>query len=220
MKKIIFFTIIINISFISILFAGAFHEYVYKCEMDSIKQFIENGVDINSKDSVGSYALSIALYEDTCGKVKNSDKKRYDLVKLLIDNGADVNQGTFPAFYDAYNCGTYAVKCYDLFVEKGADLQSKVLNKHYEDDSRSYYLNPLTIIFDRAHHNYKYDIKKNYIKPYIPSIRYLLEKKVDPNLLLEKMSALDVAFEIGELELVKLLKKYNAKKRIDIENIK
>lgn len=216
MKKILLFISSSVVTLFTLAYAGAFHEYVRNCDMASVKKFIDNGVDINSLDDSKEPPLYHALIAGGCGKGVQGDKKRYELVKLLVDNGADVTLGEwFPAYFGAYNCNTYANKCYDLFVEKGADL-----NNSYKQFNNVGFtdLTPLTHIFFFNSYNWK----RNNISS-MPAIKYLLGKGVEVNSIIDfgshggKKSILDIAFEVGNFELINLLKKYGAKKRIDIE---
>jgi len=79
-------------------------------------------------------------------------------------------------------------------------------------------MTPLSIIFQDIY-RYRFN-KNNNLKSKLPSIKYLLGKGLDANIVTlygGKKSLLDIAYDIGDFELINLLKKYNAKKRIDLE---
>ncbi len=217
MKKILCFSIITTLIIFTLAYAGVFHEYIGKCDNVNVKKLIENGIDINSLED-GNPPLWYALSNDgVCGKGIQNDKKRYELVKLLIDNGGDANLGEYaPTYFYAYNCNTYAIKCYDLFIGKGADLLIK--KEYFGPEKKIYYMTPLSIIFQDIY-RYRFN-KNNNLKSKLPSIKYLLGKGLDANIVTlygGKKSLLDIAYDIGDFELINLLKKYNAKKRIDLE---
>jgi ankyrin repeat protein len=233
MKKIIFFISLNVVVLFTIAYAGAFHEYVSKCDMASVKKFIDAGVDINAIDTPSeSPPLWYAINNyDGCGKGSSGDKKKYEMVKLLLENGADVNYGSDenilsdPVYFYAYRCGSYAIKCYDLLIQKGADITFK--KQQLDRDLKTYYSTPLTEIFrdivmDLEVERNRSKVQKS-VKDKIPSIKYLLAKEVDVNDIVHigdsgpKKSMLDIAFEAGDFELINLLKKHGAKKRIDIE---
>ena len=78
---------------------------------DVVKFLIDNGVDLNHKDSVGWTALMFA-----------ATWERMEIVKLLIDNGADLNitnYGKTALMYAAWNGSTEVVK---TLIEIGANI--------------------------------------------------------------------------------------------------
>ena len=226
MKKISI-TIIAVFTFFSLIYAGAFHDYVQKCDMASIKKFVTHGVDINSMDDVGFSPLHIAmLSEDVCGKGIKGDKKRFNLVSYLLKNGADANIvkddsiGRYPPFFSCHNCNSYAVKCYELITKNKAELKNDYTS-NIDSDGNEYTENALSIIFSDLYFNYQVHGKVD-CRYKIPSIKYLLDKKLEVNNIIfygnkGKKTILDMAFEIGNFKIISLLKKYGAKKRIDIE---
>ncbi len=232
MKKILFFIFLSILTLLTFAYADAFHEYVENCNLDGVKKFVDAGVDINANDSSSAHIpgvdktyyyqpLYYALGTRSCGKGISGDKKKYELIKYLLDNGADVNlkfgyDGETPLYFLAYDCGTYAIKCYDLFIGKGADLS--VVNENMFNDAVS----PLTYIFEGFYGQSKSELRES-LQLKIPTIKYLLEKELDPNIIVinrhrrEEKSMLDIAYELGDFNLINLLKKHGAKKRIDIE---
>lgn len=57
-----------------------FFKAVVKGDLKEVNRFLDQGIDINSKDSQGRTAIMIATYA-----------KNAEMVKVLIDKGADVN---------------------------------------------------------------------------------------------------------------------------------
>ena len=58
MRKIIGFSLLSILFFISIIYAGAFHEFIGKCDMENVKKFVAAGVDIKGTfEDTGSSPL-------------------------------------------------------------------------------------------------------------------------------------------------------------------
>ncbi|WP_028329847.1 ankyrin repeat domain-containing protein [Brachyspira alvinipulli] len=79
--KSIFYSIVI-IFFTSALTFSNNHFFVavHKGDINSVSQYLKNGIDINMQDNRKRTALMIAVY-----------KNDINMVKLLVDNNADVN---------------------------------------------------------------------------------------------------------------------------------
>jgi ankyrin repeat protein len=221
MRKILLF-IIISIGVLSTLaHGGAFHDYIHNCDYTSVKKFIDAGIDINSLNENRTSPLWHALATIKCGENAEGDRKKYNLIKLLLDNGVNVNGPVgvpdylyLPDYFYGYKCRTNGIKCYELFAGKGADLLY-VLKEQ---------TTPLTLLFYDLEIQNRVNSKtaKQQIQIYTPTIRYLLEKGVNPNILVElgnqgHTSILDIAYNIGDFNVITLLKKHGAKKKIDIE---
>ena len=219
LKKILAILLLSNFLFVSIIYAGAFHEYIYKCDMESVKKFVAAGVDINGTvEDIGSSPLSSAT-SASCGVGPQADTKKYNLIKYLIDNGAVVTKCDYVDcdFFGCHECNTKAIQCYELFKNKGMDISSIT-----EFGKNALF----TIISDIWHDSglsfkTKSDVNRK-ISIKLPAIKYLLKEGVDVNIIVDcgdygKKSMLDLAFDIGNFELINLLKKYDAKKRVDIE---
>lgn len=79
-------------------------------------------------DNVGKFINKLNFWQETPLLIAIGNK-RYDIVKLLVDNGAEVNglneQSKIPLIYAAEKGNFDIVKC---LVEKGADVNSKSIN--------------------------------------------------------------------------------------------
>jgi pectate lyase len=88
------------------------HQAVHLGDLEKVKEFLEQGIDINAKDENGQTSLYIA--------VRNDNK---EIVKLLIDKGADANvkdaQGGSP-LYIAVSAENNSMA--ELLIKSGADV--------------------------------------------------------------------------------------------------
>ena len=225
MKKILF-VISILFCFFSYLFAGAFHDAIYKCDIAKVKQYIELEVDVNQRNDnlthitpLGIVLKGEGLKTINCGKGKNADRKMFQMIKLLVKNGADVNLNPATSrehtpIYTAFECKSYAIQCYNFLIKEGADI------KHTSNELLSEY-NSLNWFIIMIQINKKNVPFKNSF--YLPIVKYLLEKGLNPNLMMQHNSAevdstaLDIAFEIGDIKLIKLLKIYGAKTKAQLD---
>jgi len=85
-------------------------------DVESVKALISSGIDINTKDSIGSTVLHYAV-----------ESGNEDLVTLLIDNGAEVNakddwEGATP-LYKAVSAGYRRIV--QLLLAKGANVNAR-----------------------------------------------------------------------------------------------
>ena len=87
------------------------HMAVLQGNLDAVKQHIEAGSDLNTKDAWGSTPLTIAITFD-----------RTEIAKALIDAGADLNtrnkEGSTPIYIAAFFCRPEIVQA---LLDKGAD---------------------------------------------------------------------------------------------------
>jgi ankyrin repeat protein len=88
------------------------HGAVHSGDLEKVKEFLEQGTDINAKDEDGDTPLHIAVEQDY-----------NDIAKLLIDRGADVNAGDqkdyTPLYSAIWNRNRDLV---GLLIGKGADV--------------------------------------------------------------------------------------------------
>jgi ankyrin repeat protein len=95
--------------------------FIKKNSILEIEQFIQNGGDVNKKkDKYGYSPLMVAL------NINNKDK---DIIKLLLDNGADVNTisnyGMTPLMV-AFNINNKKDKdIIKLLLDNGADVNAQ-----------------------------------------------------------------------------------------------
>ena len=98
------------------------HLAAYLGDMEKLKKYLQDEIDINSQEDFGSTALHAAA---------NSGKK--DIVEFLISKGANVDAkdayyGVTPLYYAAmHNYEDIA----DLLLAKGADVNAKEEDGHY-----------------------------------------------------------------------------------------
>jgi ankyrin repeat protein len=104
-----------------------------------VKQFIQNGVDINSQDDAGYSPLHAAV-----------SYGHGELIKYLLDNGANVKLPDQDGDLPIHCCET--IPAFDLLVEAGADpmavnfsgesLHQKLMEEH-NDELLTYFMNYL-----------------------------------------------------------------------------
>jgi outer membrane protein assembly factor BamB len=116
------FIYLVVLSFALTVFADdnteEFWSAVKKGEVEKVKTFLEQGVDVNAKNRYGATALSFA-----------ADKGQVEVARLLIEKGADVNvkdtfYGSTPIDWAVYNNHPEMVK---LLLQNGATGASAAL---------------------------------------------------------------------------------------------
>jgi ankyrin repeat protein len=99
--------------------ADSFFKEVKTGNREGAGALIKEGIDVNVKDKEGSSALLIA-----------TEKRDYNMVKLLLEKGADVNardiDGYTALMYVAYNGNLEIAK---LLLEHGADVNARDKDK-------------------------------------------------------------------------------------------
>ncbi len=99
---------------------------MYACEFkarDIVEYLIKNGADIEKKANGGATALIFAFF--TCVK---DEQKNFDIVKLLLQYGADVNARGEYGSAIIYACKYWSYKVFKLLIEYGANLNEKDYN--------------------------------------------------------------------------------------------
>jgi ankyrin repeat protein/beta-lactamase regulating signal transducer with metallopeptidase domain len=116
--------------------------------MEKVKEFLQKGIDINSKDEDGDTPLIISVNRDN-----------NDIAKLLIDKGADVNVGDegnyTPLYYAIWNLNKDMV---NLLISKGAEVNFSA----QEGDSIFYeavWMDDFNIVKTLVDNGAKYDVK-------------------------------------------------------------
>ena len=84
-----------------------------KDRFDEVRGLIEEGVDVDSKDEIGRTPLMWAAY-----------KGHVEIIRLLLDHGADVNNRTYGDYYIALHWAASYGKdeSVKLLIERGANL--------------------------------------------------------------------------------------------------
>jgi len=96
---------------------SALHVAAREGDLEKVKRLIEEGADINAKDTALETPLSLAIISE----------KNNDLVKFLIAKGADVNAKTRLGGYLILHvaCGSSPLDVIELLIAKGADVNAK-----------------------------------------------------------------------------------------------
>ena len=99
---------------------------MYACEFkakDIVEYLINKGANINDKANGGATALIFAFF--TCIK---DEQKNFEIVKLLLEHGADVNiKGEYGSPI-LYACKYWNAKVLKLLIEYGANVYEKDYN--------------------------------------------------------------------------------------------
>jgi len=95
--------------------ADCFATYITKNKEDVFEDFISAGIDVNSKDDLGTPMLNVAIRADN-----------FDFVKKIVELGADINIASndrgYTAVMDAVWRGNEEITEY--LIKKGADLNT------------------------------------------------------------------------------------------------
>jgi ankyrin repeat protein len=92
---------------------------VLKGNIATVKQYLDNGVNVNAKSEPGLTSLHCAVNEDFKGSHR-------ELVKLLIDKGADVNARD--DILDTPLHGASNKETAEILIKAGADVNAKNIN--------------------------------------------------------------------------------------------
>lgn len=133
---------------------GIFYE-LYKnifIDVDEIiKHLIDNlKIDVNTRYYANyNYHPKNTLLEDFCGmeNTRNFVHKKIDIIKFLIENGANVNIGKsyFYLFNKIKNYDiNYSITALRLFIDNGYDI-----NKHREWDDGGYYTTKEFVLYQK-----------------------------------------------------------------------
>ena len=142
-------------------------------DLDKVKAEIDSGKDVNSKDIAGQTALMYA-----------SEQGRLEVVKYLVENGADVNaqsgkQGRGTALI--YASATNRTIVMEYLLEQGADINATTT------------FNETALIWATA-------------QGHVKAVNLLLKKKADTKIKNKKeKTALDVAEDLNREEIERML---------------
>ncbi|MDD5454971.1 MAG: ankyrin repeat domain-containing protein [Candidatus Ratteibacteria bacterium] len=174
--------------------------------IDIVKFLIDNGADVNIKNNVGNTALmeaalntpvylAISMVKDTNmedeilgdTRIMAFQKVYADIVKLLIENGADINakdnKGNTALMMASITGQTDTVK---LLIDKGTDVNAKNNNG-------------ITALMLASGTN---------------TVKLLIEKGADVNIKAnDSYTALKIASERGDTAIIELLKQAGAKEK-------
>jgi ankyrin repeat protein len=114
-----------------------------KGDAETAKVLIENGFDVNVKDSAG-FTVMMRILDDE-GYTRRFTKK--DMIRFLLENGADVNARTnygWTVLMEAARVGDYEgmTEVAEFLIENGADVNARdddgrtalmIADKHYHD---------------------------------------------------------------------------------------
>ena len=92
---------------------------VLKGNIATVKQYLDNGVNVNAKSEPGLTSLHCAVNEDFKGSHR-------ELAKLLIDKGADVNARD--DILDTPLHGASNKETAEILIKAGADVNAKNIN--------------------------------------------------------------------------------------------
>jgi len=166
-----------------------FTDAVYKGDFEKVKEFVKNGVDVNSKDpqQLGSTALHLA-----------SQYGHLEIVEYLVDNGADTSEMTI---VDYVNCG-WLPKVKEA-IESGTNPNQRVQRPY--DDGRGTIEEANTLLINAVEYGH------------LEIVKYLLKRGADVNLKGfsfndGSQTALYQARERNHTEIIKLLQDAGAQK--------
>ena len=166
-------------------------DFFLACEegnLEKVEEFIKQGYDVNKKDkSYGRYGTTPVMYA--------AGEGRYDVVKCLIDNGADVNQKNF------------ANRTLLHFASEGGNL--KVVELLLDTNE--------SVQIDEEDNGHRTSLMLAAVKGHDDVLLWLIDHGADVNKRdCNERTALDYACEYGHLKLVELLLSKGVK--IDLEN--
>lgn len=175
MKKMIvaITSIILTFFFVGCAMNKSLHIPAGKGHLDKVKAEINSGKDVNSKDIAGQTALMYA-----------SETGRLEVVKYLVDNGADVNvqsgghgRGTALIYASAAN----RITVMEYLLEHGADINATTP------------FNETALFWATA-------------QGHVKAVNLLLNKKADTKIKNKKgKTALDLAKDLNRKEIERIL---------------
>ncbi|MFA5924462.1 MAG: ankyrin repeat domain-containing protein [Methylococcaceae bacterium] len=162
----------------------------------AIKLFLAAGMNVNATNG----------YETALGRAAQSS--RTEVVKLLLDNGANPNVANGKPFFNAVDQGS--VEVVKLLLDKGADINTKDALGHTAISSAAGEGNTemVKLLLDKGAdpnsdngNPIRWAVDKNFIE----IVELLLDKGADSNTKVYNETALSTAAAAGNIEMVKLL---------------
>lgn len=166
-------SVLLTFLFVGCAMNKSLHIPAGKGDLDRVKAEIDSGKDVNSKDIAGQTALMYA-----------SEQGRLEVVKYLVENGADVNaqsgghgRGTALIYASAAN----RITVMEYLLEHGADINATTP------------FNETALFWATA-------------KGHVKAVNLLLNKKADTKIKNKKgKAALDLAKDLNREEIERML---------------
>jgi len=166
-------SVLLTFLFVGCVMNKSLHIPAGKGDLDRVKAEIDSGKDVNSKDIAGQTALMYA-----------SEQGRLEVVKYLVENGADVNaqsgghgRGTALIYASAAN----RITVMEYLLEHGADINATTP------------FNETALFWATA-------------KGHVKAVNLLLNKKADTKIKNKKgKTALDLAKDLNREEMERML---------------
>ena len=143
--------------------------YIENNDIQSVKNYIDAGYDINKQDNFGYTPLMYAIHNN-----------KIEIVKLLLNVGADIdkqnNRGNTALTVAAYNNNREIV---EILLDYGADEfilnnKNKSFYDYLDDKNQQYFTqNYPTSVYNAIHHEYKKSFTE-FVKDYNIKIKKII----------------------------------------------
>lgn len=199
---------------------------IHAKDTERVEELLKQGVNPNKKQSGNIFQQQGAVYPFH-EAIKVSDNDNYDMVKLFVKYGADVNQYFYDGVYTPLWC-TMSKSNSEIFfylIDNGADINKYSMELIYGSvtwnlEILEYLLengvsidaqdkNGFTALADKCNTKDFYEYSEEGKLKYLDTIKILLDNGADKNLKNKKgKSAYDYAVDNNLTEILELFEKY------------